>query len=422
MAMMFSERTLKRRCEFAAAAWDGQVDVALVHAGTPIGKPGGLDQTYPFIPHPQYYWLAGSRRWGGVMAFDRDEGWTHFVRLVSADERLWEGEPDAPVGRDVAELPAWLAARRVRRVAHLGSIPNDVTWDESAAELLDDARRPKDDEEIALIERVTAATAAGYAAAVEAIRPGVSERAIMIELEAAMRRAGADGFGYDTIVGVGSNAAVLHFEPTERVARDGEVVLIDAGGAIAGYTADVTRAYPAGGRFTPEQKAIFDIVEAAQAASIARCQIGVEWHDVHRASAAAIASGLKDLGILRGEMDGLLESGAVALFFPHGVGHMLGLGVRDVGGHAPGRSEGRVCCGARVRVDMPLRERFLMTVEPGVYFVPAILDDPGRRAQFADMVDWDALERWRAVGGVRIEDDVLITAGAPRILTAAIPH
>jgi Xaa-Pro aminopeptidase len=99
---------------------------------------------------------------------------------------------------------------------------------------------------------------------------------------------------------------------------------------------------------------------------------------------------------------------------------MVGLGVRDVGGRAPGREVG-VHCGIRMRVDLPLEAKFLMTVEPGIYFVPALLDDPERRERFDEMVNWDALEAWRAVGGVRIEDNVLITAADPRILTSGIP-
>ena len=99
---------------------------------------------------------------------------------------------------------------------------------------------------------------------------------------------------------------------------------------------------------------------------------------------------------------------------------MFGLGVRDVGGRAPGREEGRKCCGAKVRVDLPIRDNFLMTVEPGLYFVPALLDDPDGREKFRNIVSWEAVDRWRKVGGVRIEDNVLITTGDPLVLTAKI--
>jgi Xaa-Pro aminopeptidase len=142
---------------------------------------------------------------------------------------------------------------------------------------------------------------------------------------------------------------------------------------------------------------------------------------VHRTAATVIARGLAEIGILKGSAENLAESGVVSLFFPHGVGHMLGLMIRDVGGRAPGRKDGCVCCGSRLRVDLPLDEGFVMTVEPGVYFVPAILDDPDRRSKFKNEVAWDALSKWRVVGGVRIEDDILVTAKEPKVLTAAIP-
>jgi Xaa-Pro aminopeptidase len=236
-----------------------------------------------------------------------------------------------------------------------------------------------------------------------------------------MFRSGADDVGYETIVAAGSHAAVLHSRPSQTLVADDDVVLIDAGGAIAGYTADVTRTFPAGSRFTSEQQAIYDIVLAAELAAINRCRDGVEWHDVHRACAAELAAGLRHLGILKIGVEESLESEAIALFFPHGIGHMVGLGVRDVGGRAPGREENRLCCGAKVRVDLPIRSGFVMTIEPGIYFVPAILDDAERRAKFPNALAWEKLSRWRNVGGVRIEDNVEVTESEPKVITGGIP-
>ncbi|MEK7469648.1 MAG: M24 family metallopeptidase [Planctomycetota bacterium] len=419
---VFDKATIAARRARAESAFAGSGVTVLIGAGSPIGKPGGLDQTYEFLPHPHYYWLTGERRSGSVLAWEPGAGWTHFVRAVTAEERLWEGDPEAPAGEDVAKLTEWL---RRRKVAALGSPIKDVTGDETSStalrEALDAARRPKDAAELAILARAVTATAAGYAKASEVLRPGITERELKIEIEAAMFRAGAETTGYGTIVGSGPNAAVLHFEPGSRRVGADDVVLIDAGGAIAGYTADVTRTYPASGRFTPEQQDIRDVVAAAHAEGIRRCRVGTEWHDVHRAAAEVIAAGLRDAGILRGNPANLADSGAVALFLPHGIGHMVGLGVRDVGGRAPGREEGRFCCGARVRVDMPLEAGFLMTIEPGIYFVPAILDSAEKREKFRDAVDWSALARWRQVGGVRIEDNVLVTAGEPLVITSSIP-
>ena len=416
---------LKTRRRRTIQAFGNDPPIVLIGAGQPISRPGGLDQTYPFVPHPEYFWLTGTRRWGGVLAFDEQKGWTHFVRPITDDERLWEGSPNVIAGEDVARLSQWLRQRVDRRVVLLGS---PVECVDSAPELtaifrtrLDEVRRRKDAVELNLLELAVKATTRGHARAREVIQPGVSERRIQIEIEAEMFRQGAHNVGYGTIVGAGSHAAVLHFEPGERIVEPDDLVLVDAGGEISGYTADVTRTYPAGDQFTPEQQAVYDLVLAAQQEAISKCQVGTEWYDVHRAAAKILALGLRDLGILKGEIEGLLDSGAIALFFPHGIGHMVGLGVRDVGGYAPGREEGHRYCGVRLRVDLPLEENFLMTVEPGIYFVSALLDDPAKRERFRDRVIWDTLDAWRSLGGVRIEDNVLVTAKGPRVITASIP-
>lgn len=423
-AAVFDSSTIENRRRRAVSAFGDNPPLILIGAGRPIPKPGGLDQTYAFLPHPAYYWLTGYRRWGGVLAYDANDGWTHFVRPVTAVERLWEADVDSPPGTDVDQLENWLKQRNGRKVAALGGdidhVEPDLDLSREFALRLDRARRPKDSAEMEILHRACRATAAGFARAREIIKPGATERAIQIELEAEMYRNGAEVVGYDTIVGTGPHAAVLHFKPGEKVVESGHVVLVDAGAEILGYTADVTRTYPAGDRFTVEQQAIYDIVLAAELTALDKCREGVEWHDVHFAAASELATGLRDIGIIRVSVEEALESEAIAMFFPHGVGHMVGLGVRDVGGSAPGREEVRICCGAKIRVDLPLEEGFLMTVEPGIYFVPAILDDPDRRERFAHVLDWDGLGRWRKVGGVRIEDNALVTNDTPEIITRDI--
>ncbi|MBI2569500.1 MAG: aminopeptidase P family protein [Candidatus Schekmanbacteria bacterium] len=428
---IFSERACLQRQERAARSFGQDCPLIVIGAGDAIGMPGGADQTYPFVPHPEYYWLTGQRRSGGAMAYDPASGWSHFVRPVTDEERLWEGDPGDVSGADRQLLKDWLDRRSRRPRVGLGAIVEELAGDAGGAgdetlqqemrRRLDTVRRPKGPEEIALVRAAVAATAAGYGRAGAVIRPGRSERDIQIELEAEMMRAGGHAPGYGTIVAAGSNAAVLHSTPGPRTAAADDVVLIDAGAQIHGYAADVTRTFAAGDAFGERQQAIYDIVLGAQRAAIARCRPGVEWREVHRTAAIVIATGLRDLGILLGNPEELAASGAVALFFPHGIGHMVGLGVRDVGGRAPGRAETERICGARLRLDMPLGESFLVTVEPGIYFVPALLDNAELREKFREAVAWNELSRWRAVGGVRIEDDVLVTAGDPEVLTSAIP-
>ncbi|MCW5870616.1 MAG: M24 family metallopeptidase [Candidatus Eremiobacteraeota bacterium] len=143
--------------------------------------------------------------------------------------------------------------------------------------------------------------------------------------------------------------------------------------------------------------------------------------DLHVNTARELAEGLRTWGILRCSAEEAVESEAIALFFPHGLGHMLGLGVRDASGLAPGRQEVRTFAGARLRMDLALQADYLVTVEPGLYFIPALLNDPEKRSQHQARIHWDQLEPWMELGGMRIEDNVLVTPQGPRNLTAAIP-
>ncbi len=397
----------------------------LVVAGEPIGIPGGQDQTYPFFPHPHYYWLSGSRRAGGVLAFDPDEGWTDFRAPISQAERVWEGAEGETGGQDVAGLKGWLEARRGRPLAVVGCQLTDVHADEELSQRvcreLQHLRRPKDESEVALVARAVEASARGYARVTEWLNPGVSEREVAIRLEAEFFLGGADRTGYGTIVGSGTNSAVLHWPASAKRMAAGELVLIDAGGSIDGYTADVTRVYPVNGEWDARQRDLHAILLQAQINALEGCQVGVEWGDLHTRTASQLAAGLRSLGVLRCSPEEAVESEAIALFFPHGLGHMLGLGVRDASGLAPGRSEVRLFAGARLRMDLPLEANYLVTVEPGLYFIPALLNDPEKRSLHAGRVAWDELPPWIELGGMRIEDNVLVTPQGPRNLTAAIP-
>jgi Xaa-Pro aminopeptidase len=259
------------------------------------------------------------------------------------------------------------------------------------------------------------ATQAGFAELVPLIEPGRSERELQVALDAAFMRNGGDFLAFETIVAAG-DAAVLHFAPTARALRDGDLLLVDAGAEFRAYASDVTRTYAVGGAFTPEQALVYETVRQAGEAAIAACRPGVEWREVHRAAALVVADGLVELGMLRGHCESLVESGAVTLFFPHGVGHMVGLGVRDAG---PASDEERELEPGlpRLRVDIPLAPRQAWTVEPGVYVVPALL----ARARGRDDVVWDRVDQLRGFGGVRLEQNVLIGDDGCEVLTAGVP-
>jgi Xaa-Pro aminopeptidase len=202
--------------------------------------------------------------------------------------------------------------------------------------------------------------------------------------------------------------------------RAGELVLIDAGPEHRGYSSDVTRTYAVGGRATDGQRELYDIVLAAQAAALELCRPGVEWRDVHLAAALAVAEGLTSIGLLLGQPQTLVETGVASLFFPHGIGHLLGLGARDAGGKLPER-EGNPPPFPNLRIDLPLEPGMVVTVEPGVYFVPALLGDGERRRVHRNEVAWERVDRMLGFGGIRIEDDALITDVGHEVLTRKIP-
>jgi Xaa-Pro aminopeptidase len=244
---------------------------------------------------------------------------------------------------------------------------------------------------------------------------------LQIELEAAFYRAGADCTGYGTIVASGPNAAIMHFSPSQRKVRRSDFVLIDAGAEVGRYVSDVTRTFVAGGKASPFQRDLFELVLAVEEAGIARCVPGAEWKAIHLQAATELTAGLIEMGVMRGAPESLVEQGAHTLFFPHGLGHLVGLGVRDASGRLPGRAKDHNPALKSLRMDLPLAAGYVTTVEPGLYFIPAILNDPQRRKRYRGSVNWSLVDRHLRIGGVRIEDTVLVTEQQPEVLTVGIP-
>jgi Xaa-Pro aminopeptidase len=419
------ERQLDRRRTAAASAWGLDDQIVLIGAGDPIPVPGRHDITYPFRAHSEYFYLTDRNRPGGVLAFDPQAGWIDFVEPVTESDRVWSGATqDEADGVPVSGLAGWLESRAQRPVASLGAPvgagPFDAGLTEDVRLVLSGVRRPKDPVELARMRTAERATRAAFAAVVPLLVDGTTERAAQIEFEAAALRHGGDAMAYDTIIGAGTNSAVLHFAPTARVLHTGDLVLIDAGAEYRGYASDVTRTYPVGGRLSSEQRELHSLVRAAELAAIERCHPGTEWRDVHLTAANTIAEGLVAFGILRGEPGTLVESGAVWLFFPHGVGHLVGLGVRDAGDPIPERRDEPPPFPG-LRINLPLAPGFVVTVEPGLYFIPALLQDPERRRRHHDQVTWDRVDRMLEFGGIRIEDNVLVTEDGPETMTEDVP-
>ncbi|NEP21345.1 aminopeptidase P family protein [Moorena sp. SIO3I6] len=231
---------------------------------------------------------------------------------------------------------------------------------------------------------------------------------------------------YTSIVTV--HGEVLHNGEYHHSLQPGELLLADVGAETPmGWAADITRTWPVSGKFSPTQRDIYNVVKEAHDFCIKNLYPGVEYREIHMTAAGVIAEGLIDLGILRGDISDLVAMDAHALFFPHGVGHLLGLDVHDMedlgdlAGYAPGRVRSDRFGLGFLRLDRLLEAGMLVTIEPGFYQVPGILNDPDRRSTYKDVVDWDRLAQFDDVRGIRIEDDVLITETGAEVLTAGLP-
>jgi Xaa-Pro aminopeptidase len=231
---------------------------------------------------------------------------------------------------------------------------------------------------------------------------------------------------YGSIVTV--HGEVLHNNQYHHPLQPGDLLLADVGAETAtGWAADVTRTWPVSGKFSPTQRDLYDVVLAAHDACVEQVRPGVEYRNLHLLAATTIAQGLVDLGILRGRAEDLVDQDAHALFFPHGIGHLLGLDVHDMEdlGDIAGYEAGRVRSDrfglGYLRLDRPLQAGMVITIEPGFYQVPALLQDPERRVQFQEIVNWERLAQFNDVRGIRIEDDLLVTDQGSEVLTAALP-
>lgn len=443
-----ADRLATRRAAIARA-WVDHGGPVVIPSGLPLPV-AGTDQFHDFHAHAEHYYLSGTSLPGSVLTFDAREGWRLFAAQPDIEERVWVGdgisleETAARAGLErvspATALQGWLEAHRGEAVALLGngdlthhsegyalsgwaSLEFEVDREASArlSEQVAEARRAKDAGELALMRAASRATARGHLSALRHTRPGMTERDLQIEVEAEFFRGGGQRTAYSSLVGSGPNSSILHFSPTGREFAEGELVLMDAAAECDGYAADVTRTFPVGPRFSGAQRDIYQLVLETQEAAVAAARPGVEFKDLHLAASARIAEGLAGLGILRGSAQSLVERDAHAIFFPHGLGHMLGLATHDAGGCLAGREKSDRFGLKWLRADLPLREDYVVTIEPGIYFIRALLTNPEWRTRYRDEVDWERVDTMIDFGGVRIEDDVRITSGGGEVLSAAVP-
>ena len=283
----------------------------------------------------------------------------------------------------------WINQIRGRARAGVTAPDEFVSLNHSVHEM----RLYKSRQEIKAMQKAAQISTVAHRRAMEVCRPGLREYQIEAELNYSFQRQGARAPAYPSIVGGGPNACILHYTENSASLKSGDMLLIDAGAEYDYYASDVTRTFPVNGRFTPEQEAVYEVVLAAQAAAIRKAKPGNHWNDPHEAAVKTITKGLMELGILKGRLPQLIKDGRYRRFYMHRTGHWLGMDVHDVGDY-------------RVAGDWRMLEPGMaMTVEPGLYF-----------AEGAKGVT----KRWRNIG-VRIEDDILITADGNEVMTAGLP-
>lgn len=345
--------------------------------------------------------------------------WTGLVvRPRSALVSLPRGAACPPI-RDVetlAELGAWLG--------RAPSEPPRADEDVALAHALVDVRLRHDAFAMGEIRHAIAATGRAFAAGVAATSSARTMREVRAAMLAVFEHEGLSP-AYGAIIT--TRGEILHTEDASDDVLPGALVLADVGAeSPLGYAADVTRTWPTS-TASATQSALLALVKRAQDAAIGCITPGVRYRDVHTRAARALAEGLVALGIFTGDPEERVADGTIALLFPHGVGHLLGLDVHDMEdlGDLPGygeRARDTSPTYRYLRLDRPLAEDMVVTVEPGLYFVPASIDRDDVRRRFGGRVRWDELDRFRDVRGIRIEDDVRVTSEGAEVLSASIPY
>ena len=431
MHACFRDLYAKRRARVVSAmAASGEPSIAVLPAAPTYVRNNDVDHEYR--QDSDLFYLTGFDEPQSVLVLltgaDKEPAKSvMFVRPRDPEREVWDGPragvdgAKAEFGADEAftvdkleaELPKLLSNRRrlyyrlgrdrafddrvlegleaTRRRARTGIFwPTDIS---DPGAILHEMRLHKGSEDLDAMRTAARITRDAHLRAMGHVRPGMHEYEIEALLLETFRKNGSERPAYGSIVGSGPNATVLHYRQNNRKMDEGDLLLIDAGCEYGYYASDVTRTFPVSGEFTPEQRAIYQLVLDAQLASIEATREGATLEEVHKKSVEVITRGLRDLGILQGEPSELIEKEAYKPYFMHRTSHWLGMDVHDVGAYY---------VGGKPRV---LTEGMVLTVEPGIYI-----------SKNDDKID----PKWRGIG-VRIEDDILVTKAGPENLTADIP-
>jgi Xaa-Pro aminopeptidase len=388
------------------------------------------DSHYPYRQDSDFHYLTGFPEPDAVLALipGRAHGETIlFCRERDPEREAWDGPRAGPEGAvsefgvddafpigDIDDILPGMIEGRSRVYYHFGRDTEfDIklmAWVNSVraqvrrgavaphefvalGHILHDLRLYKTRNELRLMRKAAKIAAGAHVRAMQLVRPGMNEHEIEAELLHEFRSNGAVP-SYEPIVGGGKNGCVLHYRANNSVLNDGDLLLIDAGAEYDCYASDITRTFPINGKFSPEQRALYDVVLKAQNASIKEVRAGKPFGAYHDAAVKAIVAGLIKLGLLKGSVEKNIREHTYRPFYMHKTGHWLGLDVHDVGDY---------------RVDGEFRELepgMVVTVEPGIYIAPDAKRVPAK---------------WRGIG-IRIEDDVVVTRGDPEVITAAVPR
>lgn len=407
------------------------------------------DNTYPFRQDSTFLYYFGLPYDGlaAVIDIDNDQE-IIFGDELTIDHIVWMGtqptlhEKAHLVGvdnvRPSADLKSWLdrcvqvkylpvyrAEHRLKLWRLLGIMPGEEKPSADFIRAVVDMRNHKQPEEIAEIEKACDVTSDMHIAATKAIRPGMYEYEVAAIIEQVAASANCS-LSFPTICTI--NGQTLHNHYHGNRISEGDMVLIDAGAERqSGYAGDMSSTVCAGKSFTPRQKAVYDIQVASHLAAVEMLRPGVPFVKVYERASEVICAGMRDLGILTGDPAEAVAAGAHAMFFQCGLGHMMGLDVHDMenlgeefvgyGGQPKSTQFGR----KSLRLGRELEEGFVLTIEPGVYFIPELIDLWKGEGRFKEFINYAELEKWRGFGGIRNEEDYLITATGSRRLGKKIP-
>ena len=446
---MFSKETyIRRRAELKKLVGEGVI-IFIGNNEAPYNYPAN---TYaPMRQDSSFLYYFGQHRDGlvGVIDIDNDEEWL-FGDDIDVEDIVWMGftpsvadlaaevgiTKTAPMARlvevcrrvtatnaTVHFLPPYRFDTKIQIMDLLGIHPSQQK-EKASLKLIKAVvkmRATKEPQEIEAIEKACDVGFAMHTMAQMLIKPGLTERLVAGQVDG-IARSLSQGNGFPTIFS--QHGEIMHGSPSDAVLEDGRLVICDAGCELDDYCSDHTRTMPVNGKFTQRQLEIYSIVEECHDYVLDVAKPGVKYMDVHFAVCRKMTDRLKEIGLMKGDTDEAVKAGAHAMFLPHGLGHMMGMDVHDMEGLGqvyvgfdeetrPNLEQFGTNC---LRMGRKLEEGFVLTDEPGIYFIPALIDDWKASGHCKEFINFDKLETYKDFGGIRIEDDILITKDGCRFL------